>query len=209
LVVDGTPLDVHLSWIVNLGKCIPVTNRCFHNGLKTECVQRCFKNMTIGINFLYDSYIGAYQVDGMIYNDDVVGVIKIGMFDGLFLSQYDPEKHEQAIEIANCITQDAYELCKGFNPSCLSGEFCCHLFVLNTMEIDKKYRRKKIGIKTMNEIINFFADIMNTVIIIKPHPIGTPLKSDGQVRLQKYWKKCGFKQCFDTPYFFRECDFVK
>jgi hypothetical protein len=134
---------------------------------------------------------------------------EIGSGTGILIPWYDLEDHSSAVELADRVSQDAYEVCCGFDPSCLSEYSCItKMLILERIELEKKYRGNGYGLDAMKDVISFFAQITGTVIVMQPHPIGKSDKHPGVKKLRNHWKKCGFKQCKRTPYFFRECDIV-
>lgn len=134
---------------------------------------------------------------------------EIGNGCGVLLPEYDMEDHVSAIELADSVTQDAYEVCNGFDPSCLSEQgqiMTMRMVILEKIELDMEYRGNGYGLDVMNDIIVFFSLFPGTIIILQPHPYGKKGNKKEIKKLQDHWKKCGFKQCKKTPYFFRECD---
>jgi len=175
-------------------------------------------NCHVTVAFSNDQYNNGFRnVNITISYFDNDGQIDIGTGEGILISGYDPANHQDAIEQSDNDVQDTYELCKGFDPTCLSEyNITANLFLLNTVEITPTFRGKGYGKFAMKEIIKFFQEVvLGTVIIIKPHPIvrGNTKQTTTEInlgikKLQSYWKQCGFKRCKNTQYFFRECDLL-
>jgi hypothetical protein len=137
------------------------------------------------------------------------GDLKIGSGHGILIPEYATDRHSVAIELSDRVTQDTYDVCAGFDPSCLSEDnITMRMVIIEKIEIVKKYRGNNYGLEVMNTIISFFSLFPGTVIILQPHPYGETGTQATIKKLQDHWKKCGFKQCKKTPYFFRECDFI-
>jgi hypothetical protein len=151
-----------------------------------------------------DSY-PAWRIDVGISEDED---FKIGYMKGVLIPEYSSDNHKYANKIADDEHQDAIDVCKDFNPKCLSEpDMVMRLVIIMKAEISEEFRGKDHSINAMNDVIKFFSSMPGTVIILQPHPYAED-NPQGIKKLQKHWMKCGFKRCGRTSCFFRECDLL-
>jgi hypothetical protein len=128
-------------------------------------------------------------------------LIKIGKGQGYILEN--PSGYEGITDISDDINQVIYNMCSNLDPDLCNPAQAYHVVIIESIELEKKYRKKGFGLETIKLLLTFFK---GDLVIIVPCPIrGTcPKKDEDKVteKLRKHWMKCGFKQMRDTNTFY-------
>jgi hypothetical protein len=125
----------------------------------------------------------------------------IGKGQGRILDN--PSGYDELVWIADDIDQWIYDTCSSLDHSLCEPAIAHHVVFIESMELERKYRSRGLGIMTMNYLLNFFK---GDLILIVPCPlIGTYSEEDEEKiteKLRHHWMKCGFKQLKNGDIFY-------
>jgi hypothetical protein len=162
-----------------------------------------YYGVTIALNFsgLSDEQWSKFGFKISICNEGEEDLINVGKGEGYILEN--PSGYDSLVEISDDISQEIYNLCTSLDPDLFKNVPINHVVIIESIEIDENYRKKGLGLKTMNILLTFFK---GDLIVIVPCPItGTyPPQHEDFIteKLRKHWMKCGFKQIGDKDIFY-------
>ena len=135
----------------------------------------------------------------------------IGLFSG---SMFPLEFHEDCgflYEAMDSQSQELMEAWEAISASMKNEAFvegfttCHHLVIIQSMEIEKAYRGRSVGLEVFKQIIE---KLPSTLFVILPCPLNIfsdpkyeTSKKCGRKKLTEYWKRLGFSKMNKGYYF--------
>jgi hypothetical protein len=171
--------------------------------------------ITYNTNYYEDPEDYAAQIKGNILDWNLTTASHdpkvIGVFSGTLLT-IGGKTPKDFFEGMDCESQELYEYWEAINsafkkPAVEEAVIMCNnLVIIRTMEIEKEYRGKNLGLEVFNQIIH---KLPSSLFVILPCPLN--IFSDpkyqtydcggGRKKLIQYWKKLGFERLFKNYYY--------
>ena len=158
-----------------------------------------------------DSEMVMASINGKIYTSSPTPDLPIGVFSGSMFPLQSDDDCSYLYEAMDSQSQELMECWEAINASMENEAFaegftmCNNLVIIGSIEIEKAYRGKGVGLEVLNQIIG---KLPSTLFMILPCPLNTfsdrkyeTRKTYGKKRLTEYWKKLGFSKMANGYYF--------